>query len=156
MPWPDHLVRLQMDARSIQRFSQRPEGEFMQILKRYKNGLTRQFSVAILFAAIAGLASDCHAQHHRGLFNRGARGHHLAPINDANTLEATATHDRSSVYRQPDLGYQTDWRREPSYFPAAPAYPKFYGGFHSSEFSNLGVPSGDIGFRGNGIYWTPW
>ena len=26
----------------------------------------------------------------------------------------------------------------------------------SSHFSNVGLPSGDIGFRGNGIYWTPW
>lgn len=35
-------------------------------------------------------------------------------------------------------------------------FPKFYGGFHSSHFSNLGVPSGDLGFRGNGVYWAPW
>ena len=35
-------------------------------------------------------------------------------------------------------------------------YPKFIGGFHSSHFTNVGLPSGDIGFRGNGLYWTPW
>jgi len=35
-------------------------------------------------------------------------------------------------------------------------YPKFIGGFHSSHFTNAGLPSGDIGFRSNGIYWTPW
>ena len=35
-------------------------------------------------------------------------------------------------------------------------YPKFIGGFHSSHFTNAGLPSGDIGFRGNGIYWTRW
>jgi len=35
-------------------------------------------------------------------------------------------------------------------------YPKFYGGFHSSYFHNMGLPPGDIGPRGNGIYPTPW
>ena len=35
-------------------------------------------------------------------------------------------------------------------------YPKYIGGFHSSHFTNVGLPSGDIGFRGNGLYWTPW
>jgi hypothetical protein len=35
-------------------------------------------------------------------------------------------------------------------------YPKFIGGFHSSHFSNLGIPTGDLGFRGNGVYWAPW
>lgn len=35
-------------------------------------------------------------------------------------------------------------------------YPKYYGGFHMSHFDRLGVPHGDIGFRGPSIYWTPW
>jgi hypothetical protein len=35
-------------------------------------------------------------------------------------------------------------------------YPKFYGAFHSSYFHNMGLPPGDIGPRGNGIYPTPW
>ena len=35
-------------------------------------------------------------------------------------------------------------------------YPKYIGGFHSSHFTNVGLPTGDIGFRGNGLYWTPW
>ena len=39
--------------------------------------------------------------------------------------------------------------------PASPL-PKYIGGFHSSHFYNLGIPNGDIGFRGNGIYWAPW
>jgi len=39
---------------------------------------------------------------------------------------------------------------------ATERYPKFYGGFHSSHFSNLGAPTGDLGFRGNGVYWAPW
>ncbi len=35
-------------------------------------------------------------------------------------------------------------------------YPKYYGGFHARYFDTLGIPSGDIGLRGNGIYPTPW
>lgn len=36
------------------------------------------------------------------------------------------------------------------------AYPKYYGGFHARYFDNYGSPSGDIGLRGNSLYWTPW
>ena len=39
---------------------------------------------------------------------------------------------------------------------SAGRFPKYYGGFHSSHFSNIGVPGGDKGFRGNGVYWAPW
>ena len=35
-------------------------------------------------------------------------------------------------------------------------YPKYYGGFHARYFENIGVPPGDIGLRGNGIYQLPW
>ena len=109
-----------------------------------------------MFAAIIGLASDCNAQHHRGLFKRGSRVQHLAPGNNAGQSESPAVHDQSSVYPQQEPQIQNDWRRDPSYFSAPEAYPKYYGGFHYSQFYNLGLPPGDIGFRGNGIYWNPW
>lgn len=35
-------------------------------------------------------------------------------------------------------------------------YPKYFGGFHSSYYENMGIPTGDIGLRGNSIYQTPW
>lgn len=35
-------------------------------------------------------------------------------------------------------------------------YPKYIGGFNARYFDSIGVPSGDIGLRGNGIYMTPW
>ena len=127
----------------------------MQVLKYHRNILIRPIAVAIFFAAILGLQLDCQAQQ-RGLFHRGARLHRPAPSDGAVQREAQAHPDPFQVDPQSMPRYQTDWRRDPSYFPAAPMYPKFYGGFHSSEFSRLGVPSGDLGFRGNGIYWTPW
>lgn len=35
-------------------------------------------------------------------------------------------------------------------------YPKYTGAFHASYFRDLGVPSGDVGLRGNGLYASPW
>lgn len=34
--------------------------------------------------------------------------------------------------------------------------PQYYGGFHSRQLQNVGIPTGDIGIRGNGVFWTPW
>jgi hypothetical protein len=35
-------------------------------------------------------------------------------------------------------------------------YPKYQGGFHSRALQNIGVPTGDIGIRGNGFMLNPW
>jgi hypothetical protein len=35
-------------------------------------------------------------------------------------------------------------------------YSQYYGGFHARHLQNIGVPTGDIGIRGNGITTTPW
>ncbi len=35
-------------------------------------------------------------------------------------------------------------------------FPKYNGGFHASFFQNTGLPPGDIGPRGNGVFSTPW
>jgi len=35
-------------------------------------------------------------------------------------------------------------------------YPKYYGGFHARALQNFGIPTGDIGLRGNGITVNPW
>ncbi len=44
----------------------------------------------------------------------------------------------------------------PNDIRALNAYPKYYGGFHSNNLSNIGIPNGDIGTRGNGITALPW
>lgn len=56
----------------------------------------------------------------------------------------------------PEHYYRGDWRRDPAYNPGYPNYPRYFGGFHSSHYYDLGIPNGDKGFRGNGIYWAPW
>ena len=35
-------------------------------------------------------------------------------------------------------------------------YPKFYAGFHEHDYSNFGMPTGDVGLRGNGFYLPAW
>jgi hypothetical protein len=35
-------------------------------------------------------------------------------------------------------------------------YPQYQGGFHSRALQNIGVPTGDIGIRGNGFMMNPW
>jgi hypothetical protein len=39
---------------------------------------------------------------------------------------------------------------------AQAVYPKYQAGFHSRSLQNVGIPSGDIGLRGNSIFLTPW
>ncbi len=56
----------------------------------------------------------------------------------------------------PEHYYRGDWRRDPAFHGGTSGYPKYFGGFHSSHYDDLGIPNGDKGFRGNGIYWTPW
>ena len=56
----------------------------------------------------------------------------------------------------PEHYYRQDWRRDPAAWGGTANYPKYFGGFHSSHYYDLGIPNGDKGFRGNGIYWTPW
>ncbi len=33
---------------------------------------------------------------------------------------------------------------------------RYIGGFHQSYFQNIGIPSGDIGLRGNAYNWRTW
>jgi hypothetical protein len=62
---------------------------------------------------------------------------------------------------QPELpGYQA---RSPyrysyphSYPSAEELYPKYYGSFHYRHLDNIGIPTGDIGIRGNSLYMSPW
>jgi hypothetical protein len=35
-------------------------------------------------------------------------------------------------------------------------YPKYQGGFHWRALQNIGIPTGDIGIRGNGLMLNPW
>jgi hypothetical protein len=77
---------------------------------------------------LAVLASPVEAGRRRRMFQgQPHQGHTAAPFND----------------RHPPLD-----PRE--------VYPKYYGGIHARHLQNIGIPTGDIGIRGNGITATPW
>jgi hypothetical protein len=47
------------------------------------------------------------------------------------------------------LTQQGQWARE--------LYPQYYGGIHARNIQNIGIPTGDIGIRGNGgVTPYPW
>jgi hypothetical protein len=39
---------------------------------------------------------------------------------------------------------------------AREVYPQYNAGFHARTLQNIGIPTGDIGIRGNGIHPNPW
>jgi hypothetical protein len=94
----------------------------------------KQILFILVIAAIAFLSCDvCSGGRRNRILRR-----------QPNPPPARAPRDASHVYRYNPYGHY----REP--------YPKYYGGFHARFFDNYGVPTGDVGVRGNGIYWTPW
>ena len=58
------------------------------------------------------------------------------------------------------IATQRAWRVAPSYQQTYHSlnarYPKYIGAFHASYFRDIGVPPGDVGLRGNGLYAFPW
>jgi hypothetical protein len=64
--------------------------------------------------------------------------------------------------RQPHEGWVAQQRVDAGELPHArpvdprAVYPKYQGGFHSRALQNIGVPTGDIGIRGNGFMMNPW
>jgi hypothetical protein len=39
---------------------------------------------------------------------------------------------------------------------AQAVYPRYEGAFHARYFQNIGIPSGDVGLRGNSMFMSPW
>lgn len=145
----------------------------VRAMQTVANRWTRAFArgLAVCLLAMACLvASDCQAQMQRGLF----RGRVFQPIPlmqqqtpfvQQGTLETQGAHP-GPVYDQathmvfqrqhhPGVTSGNEWRNS-NFYDLSDPYPKYYGAFHSSHYSRLGVPHGDIGFRGNNIFWSPW
>lgn len=117
----------------------------------------------------SGFTDQCSAQRFTGFRNRNAInrnaafGHRIVHQRPFDSLSLQrGPHDFGAVKRS-GISFFESLAERHSYdrrihrdADADSVYPRFIGGFHSSHFRNVGVPSGDIGFRGNGIYWTPW
>ncbi len=110
--------------------------------------MIKQLLGLLVLVACLGLADQTFGQtHHQGVFARGSqvlfgKRHHDPRVHSQQAWRNRWFHNQELPPLRPDDG----WGR----------YPKYYGGFHSSHFDRIGVPHGDIGFRGPSIFWTPW
>ena len=119
------------------------------------NKFVSRFLAMLIFATVMGAASDCHAQRQRGLFKR-ARVQQEARQFDATNQQADFENSRQMRRHRNPAAPRQQGSPVPRFPESTEAFPKFIGGFHSSHYTNLGIPTGDLGFRGNGIYWPPW
>ena len=124
---------------------------------------------SILFLALVG-ADDCNAQILRGRFLNpsapkvvsappllyqppGHVGAYVPQDYNAGTVFPVADYfpkKQSTLSRIID-GPLTHRHRNP-----AEVDSRYVGGFHQTYFHNLGIPSGDIGIRGNAYKWRTW
>ena len=58
--------------------------------------------------------------------------------------------------RRPKLARILDGPMTHKYRNPAEVDARYIGGFHQSHFQNIGIPSGDIGLRGNAYNWRTW
>lgn len=113
----------------------------------------RCHSTVVLILLLA-LSVNPAAAHAAGKRNRAARVERNAA---ARSLDGRSLEGRSVDARSLDAQVRSPVTGQPlPRDPYAGRYPKFYGGFHSRELQNIGVPSGDIGLRGNGFSMFPW
>lgn len=101
----------------------------------------RYIYAVVTFLLLAAICSPAWAGGRR---NRISRVDHAAASREAAARSLDAAVPSSAAARSAPRD------------PYAGRYPKFYGGFHSRELQNIGVPSGDVGLRGNGFSMFPW
>jgi hypothetical protein len=58
--------------------------------------------------------------------------------------------------RRPKISMLLDGPMTHKYRNPAEVDSRYIGGFHQSHFQNIGIPSGDIGLRGNAYNWRTW
>jgi len=126
--------------------------------------------VTVCFCAFG--SSDCEAQLFRGRFNRPqpAQIQQSAPpifVKPAGHVGSYVPQDYSAptVFpiesyladsRNPVISRILDGKMTHKYRNPAEVDSRYIGGFHQSHFNNIGIPSGDIGLRGNAYNWRTW
>lgn len=102
------------------------------------------------------LASDCQAQIFRGRLMRGVLHQNSARQMDTRLNQNRLGKSESSPRLiQKTMSRYFDPRNLQSMDPGS-GNPRYIGGFHYTHFQNIGIPSGDIGLRGNAYHWRPW
>jgi len=107
---------------------------------------------AIFFVAICLATSDCQAQLGRGFFFRQFQSsNHVQPF--AATQRTPIEWGRYSTYRNPTISRILDGPMTGKYRNPAEVNSRYIGGFHQNYFRDIGIPPGDVGIRGNALYW---
>lgn len=116
-----------------------------------------QVTGTLLFVAVILTVSNCHAQTRRGLFRRGARVQQqaLPPAKRVNQDQFEASSSVGPYRRFPAASRYFNPSNMQSWDPGS-GNQRYIGGFHYTHFQNIGIPSGDIGLRGNAYHWRPW
>lgn len=112
--------------------------------------------VLAMFAFIVALSfvSECQAQRPR-LFQRAfspaptTNTWAQSPFVQSNKIEI----GRYSTYRNPFVSRILDGPTTPGRRNPFEVESRYIGGLHQSYFNNIGIPSGDIGIRGNAYRW---
>ena len=117
-------------------------------------------------------SSDCEAQLFRGRFTRSTQtqqpnvappiwkqpaghiGTYVPQDYSAPTVFPTESYFADT--RNPVISRILDGKMTHKYRNPAEVDARYIGGFHQSHFQNIGIPSGDIGLRGNAYNWRTW
>lgn len=123
----------------------------------------RSSLILVLVAFFVGVAAadECQAQ----LFG-SRRAHSARPVSTARSGGSVRTQGLATgpvfpvedyfTPRRPTIARILDGPMTYQYRNPAEVDARYIGGFHMSHFQNLGIPSGDIGIRGNAYNWNTW
>ena len=125
--------------------------------------------VTIFFCAFG--SSDCEAQLFPGRLNRpqpakiqqsappifvkpaGHVGSYVPQVTSGPTVFPVESYFEN---RNPVISRILDGKMTHKYRNPVEVDSRYIGGFHQSHFNNIGIPSGDIGLRGNAYNWRTW
>jgi hypothetical protein len=130
----------------------------------------RLIATALLVTALLGVADskDCEAQLFRGRFNLPAQNktHQVNPpifvkpaghvgyyVPQDHSQPTAFSRDAYFENRNPVVSRILDGKMTHKYRDPVEVDSRYIGGFHQSHFNNIGIPSGDIGLRGNAYNW---
>lgn len=127
----------------------------MNFVKKYRLVLLRAFGLTLI-CLILFSAEQSEAQLIRGRWQRipsvdkDLKGQENPPNRSDRQSISSAAIRPNSANR-----FNDRWRR-PAPLNVIDNESRYIGGLHYSYFQNLGIPTGDIGLRGNGVFWRPW
>ena len=135
----------------------------------------RLIAMALMTVVLIGVAGseECEAQLFRGRISRLAQSqiktHQVNPplfVKPAGHVGTYVPQDYTQptafpteAYfenRNPVISRILDGKMTHKYRNPVEVDSRYIGGFHQSHFQNIGIPSGDIGIRGNAYNWRTW